>query len=91
MANITQVTTPPSQNYDNSPKGNPTQINNTNVKNIVDPSKITRSDFRNDYEDPNSKLAPHYESNFGKFMQMVRNSPGLMDILPQIFLEEWRC
>lgn len=85
MANITQVTTPPSQNYDNSPKGNPTQINNTNIKNIVDPSKITRSDFRNDFEDPNSNLAPHYESNFGKFMQMVRNSPGLMDILPQMF------
>lgn len=85
MANITQVTTPPSQNYDNSPKGNPTQINNNNIKNIVDPSKITRSDFKNEYEDPNSNLAPHYESNFGKFMQLIKNSPSLMDMLPQMF------
>ena len=85
MANILKVTTPPSQSYENSPKGNPTQINNTNIKNIIDPSKVTRSDFKNDFEDPNSNLAPHYESNFGKFIQLIKNSPGLMDMLPQIF------
>lgn len=85
MANILKVTTPPSQSYENSPKGNPTQINNTNVKNIIDPSKITRSDFKNDFEDSTSNLAPHYESNFGKFLQLVKNSPGLIDILPQMF------
>lgn len=85
MANILKVTTPPSQSYENSPKGNPTQINNPNIKNIIDPSKVTRSDFKNDFEDPNSNLAPHYESNFGKFIQLIKNSPGLMDLLPQIF------
>ncbi|MBP9967231.1 MAG: hypothetical protein KBF01_05805, partial [Proteocatella sp.] len=70
MANILKVTTPPSQSYENSPRGNPTQIGNTNVKNIVDPSKITRSDNRTDFEDTSRNgLAPSYESNFGKFIQ----------------------
>lgn len=85
MANISKVTTPPSQSYENSPKGNPTQINNANIKNVVDPSKVTRSDFKNDFEDSTSNLTPHYESNFGKFIQLVRNSPGLIDVLPQMF------
>lgn len=86
MANILKVTTSPTQSYENSPKGNPTQIGNTNIKNIVDPSKVTRSDARNDFEDSGSgSLAPNYESNFGKFLQLVKNTPGMMDMLPQMF------
>lgn len=86
MANILKVTTPPSQSYENSPRGNPTQIGNTNVKNIVDPSKVTRSDNRSDFEDTSRNgLAPSYESNFGKFIQMMRNSPDIMNILPGMF------
>lgn len=87
MANILKVTTPPSQSYDNSPKGNPTNIGNTNIKNIVDPSKVTRGDSRNDFQDSgNPTLAPHYESNFGKFIQLIKNTPDIMDLLPQMFL-----
>ena len=86
MANILKVTTPPSQSYENSPRGNPTQIGNTNVKNIVDPSKITRSDNRTDFEDTSRNgLAPSYESNFGKFIQSLRNAPDIMSILPGMF------
>lgn len=86
MANILKVTTPPSQSYENSPRGNPTQIGNTHVKNIVDPSKVTRSDNRSDFEDTSKNgLAPSYESNFGKFIQTLKNSPDIMNILPGMF------
>ena len=65
MANILKVTTPPSQSYENSPRGNPTQIGNTNVKNIVDPSKITRSDNRTDFQETGSRqaMSPTLESS----------------------------
>jgi len=69
--------TNPVPNYDNAGARNqPISPRDTNIQNVVDPSRVTRADQRTEQQqagDAAQKL--RYESNFLTFVQRLRNSP----------------
>lgn len=86
MADILKVTTP-SAGYDTTAKTNPITTNDTNIQNIIDPSKVTRPDGKaggatSDNQD--NKFSLTYESNFDKFVQMLKSSQGLTQTLSEL-------
>lgn len=86
LSDILKVTTPPS-GYENSTKTNPITTNDTNIQNIVDPTKVVRPDGQAGSQESNNNgngFTLNYESNFDKFMQLVRNSPPLVNVFSQM-------
>lgn len=69
--------TNPVPNYDNTgARSQPITPRDTNIQNVVDPTRVTRADQRTDQQqagDAAQKL--RYESNFLTFVQRLRNSP----------------
>ena len=88
MADILKVTTPLS-GYDNSTiKNNPQAGQGPQVQNPVDPSRVMRGDNRTDSGGSGEQqLAFQYGSNFGTFLNMVKNIPDLSRILTDIFFQ----
>jgi len=88
MADILKVTTPLS-GYDNSTiKNNPQAGQGAQIQNPVDPSKVTRGDNRTDSGgNGEQQMAFQYGSNFGAFLNLVKNVPDLSKILTDIFFQ----
>ncbi|WP_026892790.1 hypothetical protein [Lacrimispora aerotolerans] len=88
MADVLKVTTPLS-GYDNSTiKNNPQAGQGPQIQNPVDPSRVTRGDNRtNAGGNGEQQLAFQYRSNFGSFLNMVRNIPDLSKIFTDIFFQ----
>ncbi|WP_124066940.1 hypothetical protein [Clostridium sp. E02] len=88
MADILKVTTPMS-GYDNSSiKNNPQAGQGVQIQNPVDPSKVTRGDNRTDSGgSKEQQLAFQYGSNFGTFLNSIKNMPDLSKIFTDIFFQ----
>ncbi len=88
MADILKVTTPLS-GYDNSTiKNNPQAGQGVQIQNPVDPSKVMRADNRTDSGgNGDQQLAFQYGSNFGSFLNQVKNIPDLTKIMTDIFFQ----
>ncbi|GLC80490.1 hypothetical protein [Lacrimispora brassicae] len=88
MADILKVTTPLS-GYDNSTiKNNPQAGQGVHIQNPVDPSKVMRGDNRSDSGgNGEQQLAFQYGSNFGAFLNLVKNIPDLSKIFTDIFFQ----
>ncbi len=88
MADILKVTTPLS-GYDNSTiKNNPQAGQGAQIQNPVDPSKVTRGDNRTDSGgNGEQQMAFQYGSNFGAFLNLVKNVPDLSKIFSDIFFQ----
>lgn len=79
--------TNPIPGYDNTTpvKITPPTPNDTSIQNIVDPTKIVRTDGRTEQQDAgNAALAARYESNFMTFVQRLRNMPDVGDMFLQV-------
>lgn len=78
MPNILKVSTPATGYENNSVKNNPTASEGLQIRNPVDPSKVPRGDNRADAgQDQGTQLGFRYESNFGTFLQTLKNAPEL--------------
>lgn len=70
----------------------PVQPHDTSVKNIVDPSRVVRTDGRagqqNTGDAASQSGALRYDSNFAAFVQRLRNSPGLTEAFGRLVLRE---
>lgn len=86
MADILKVTTP-SAGYDTTTKTNPITTNDKNIHNIIDPSKVTRPDGKTGgttAENQDNKFSLTYESNFDKFVQTLKSSQSLTQMLSEL-------
>ncbi len=88
MSNILKVTTPPT-GYDNNAINKQTtsqQAENMSVKNPVDPSRVVRADGRNQANNQQdaAQKGVSAESNFGNFVQSLRDLPKLEDIMTKM-------
>ncbi len=88
MSNILKVTTPMT-GYDNSNqvRSNPAKVADTSVQGQVNPDKVMKPDARSDSaqgQDVNLKF--QYESNFGTFVQQMKNGPTLTEEFSRLFL-----
>ncbi len=88
MSNILKVTTPPT-GYDNNAINKQTtsqQAENMSVKNPVDPSRVVRADGRNQANNQQdaAQKGVAAESNFGNFVQSLRDLPKLEDIMTKM-------
>ena len=85
MSNILKVTTP-TTGYDNNAitkKNTAQQTQDISVKNPVDPSRVVRPDGRNqpNGEQNAANKGISYESNFGNFVQSLRDLPRLEEVM----------
>jgi len=87
MANSLKITTPMS-GYDNSirPNNSPVPGQAQNIQNPVDPSKILRHDGKPEAEERSSQnnMSLLYDSNFGNFVQSLRDVPVLSEFMPEL-------
>ena len=85
MSNILKVTTPVS-GYDNiAGKQNLSPSENMNIKNPVDPGKIVRADQKPQTgQEQGVRQGLAYESNFGNFVQTLRNVPKLREVMSRL-------
>ncbi len=82
MSDILKVSVP-TTGYENSTRTNPISVQDTNISNIVDPSKVTRADGQSDQSD--HTLTFNYESNFDAFVAALRKQPDVIEMFSQIF------
>lgn len=85
MANILRVTTPPT-GYENNVRNNTlNQPEKMQIQNPVDPSRVVRPDGRTDANSQNqAQLSANYDSNFGTFVQLLRDTPELSDTMSKL-------
>ena len=84
MSNILKVTTP-INNYENT-ANRPNvsqQTEDINIKNPVDPQRVVRPDGRTDANSEQDRQIS-YESNFGNFVQSLRDVPRLREIMTKM-------
>lgn len=87
MTNITSVTNPTPGQDSSANYRSPITPNDTQVKNVPDPSRITRADQRTDRQDTaDSKLSRRYDSYFQAFLQDLRSFGSVSDSLYQFLL-----
>ena len=84
MSDILKVSVPTS-GYENSTRSNPILTTDTNIQNIVDPSKVVRPDAQGGNAE--KQLLLNYESNFGKFLSILKETPNISEIFSQIFFQ----
>lgn len=87
MSNILKVTTPLTGYENNNVKNNPntSHAENMNIQNPVDPSKVVRPDGRTDANSQNgAQLGATFDSNFGAFVQLLRDTPELSDLMSKL-------
>ncbi len=83
MANLMGITNPApayeSSNNNGRTPQQPVKTNDTTINNIVDPSKVVRSDARSEQKtaDEMQNLALKYNSNFQSFLEQLTRSPDL--------------
>ena len=85
MANILRVTTPPT-GYENNVRNNAqNQPDKMQIQNPVDPSRVVRPDNRSDANSQSgAQLSANYDSNFGAFVQLLRDTPDLSDTMSKL-------
>lgn len=85
MANILRVTTPPT-GYENNVRNNAqNQPDKMQIQNPVDPSRVVRPDNRSDANSQSgAQLSANYDSNFGTFVQLLRDTPELSDTMSKL-------
>ncbi|WP_027400154.1 hypothetical protein [Anaerovorax odorimutans] len=85
MSDILKVTTPlPGQ--ETLGKARPLSQNEPNIQNIPDPSRVTKPNSQNVYSDREpGKFSPNLQSNFDKFLQMIKSTPGMTESYSKIF------
>lgn len=89
MVDILKVTTP-LPGHDNTGKTKPFTQNETSVQHIPDPSKVTKTNPQNVFSDKQSgQFSPNLQSNFEKFMQLVRNTPSTTESYSKIFFSRF--
>ena len=85
MPNITSVTNPVPGQENNTSYRSPITPNDTQVKNIPDPSRISRADQRTDRQDTaGSGLTRRYDSYFQAFLQDLRAFGSVSDSIYQL-------
>lgn len=85
MPDILGVTNPvPGYDRGLTERNVPINIDNTQIQNITDPSKVTRADARTEQQD-NSSGSIRYDSNFQTFLQQLREAPSLTEELSRLF------
>ena len=63
----------------------PVSPNNTQIQNVPDPTRVTRSDGRTEQQDSGAQGdGVRYDSNFQTFLQRLRNTPGMAQSLSRI-------
>ena len=74
MSNVLKASTPLS-GYENTAKGNPISTTDTNIKNVNDVTKVTRTDGQSSNADygENQLLLPH-NSNFDGFIKAIKSN-----------------
>ena len=85
MANILRVTTPPT-GYENNVRNNTqNQPDKMQIQNPVDPNRVVRPDNRSDANSQSgAQLSANYDSNFGAFVQLLRDTPELSDTMSKL-------
>ena len=85
MANILRVTTPPT-GYENNVRNNTqNQPDKMQIQNPVDPNRVVRPDNRSDANSQSgAQLSASYDSNFGAFVQLLRDTPELSDTMSKL-------
>jgi len=83
VADLLKVTTPLTGS-ENSTRTNPIRENDSSIQNIVNPSKVVRPDGREGVSTDTQRKALNYESNYETFMQMVRDTPGLTQMITDL-------
>ncbi len=85
MANILRVTTPPT-GYENNVRNNPqNQPDKMQIHQPVDPNRVARPDGRNDANSQSqAQLSANYDSNFGTFVRLLRDTPELTDTMSKL-------
>ncbi len=85
MANILKVTTPPAATtgYNQSVRGSQMVVQNPNIKNPTDPTRVPRSDEKG-AQDALGRERTHYLSNYNKFLESIHQSPPLAKSLGEL-------
>lgn len=84
MSEISKVNTP-SMGYENVPKTQAASIKEKNVQNVVDTTKVTRFDGKSGNAE--KELGLKYESNFDSFLEILKNTPHITELLSEIFFQ----
>lgn len=84
MSNILKVSVP-TGGLENNTRTNPITVNDANIQNIVDPSKVVKPDGQRTNSDRN--MGANYESNFQSFVSALRNKPELVETLKSIYFQ----
>lgn len=84
MANVLKVTTPPATNYNNTLKGSPQVSQNAAVKNPVDLDRVLRQDQKDGQSGFGGQQQLHYESNYNRFLESLRNVLPATTILSEL-------
>ena len=86
MSNILKVTTP-TVGYDNTVNNKPTpsqQAEDLSIKNPVEANKVGRADGRAESNSNDGGRGIAYDSNFGTFIQSLRDLPKLNEIMSKM-------
>lgn len=84
MSDILKVSIP-THGLENNSRTNPITTNDTQISNVVNPSKVVRPDGQT--ANPDKNLGMHYESNFQEFIENLQNRPALIETFSQIFFQ----
>ena len=89
MANILNITPPAAGQEGHLNKVRPAGDGANVIQQLNDPSKVVKPDNQNVHPDrhPN-QYSPNLESNFDKFLQTLRNSPGLTQLYSELFFSK---
>ena len=86
MSDMMNVNLPRSgMENNNTVRTNPITINDANIANVVDPSKVVKADGQRTNSDRN--LGTNYESNFQNFVAALKNQPELAETLKMIYFQ----
>lgn len=79
--------TNPVPGYDNANvnRNIPVSPNNTQIQNVVDPSRVSRADGRTEQQSGAEGGQVRYDSNYQTFLQRLRETPGAAESLARIF------
>ncbi len=89
MSNILKVTTPLT-GYENNVRNSPAseQPDKMQIQNPVDPSRVVRPDGRTDANSQQQgQIGLSYDSNFGAFIQSLRDTPQLTDVMSKLIYD----
>lgn len=89
LSNVLKVNQPINNGFDNnSVKNNPIVPGDTQIRNIVDPSKVMRTDGKEETDD--KRFAFSAESNYGTFLQSLKGMPGLEELFSKLFIMDYQ-